>query len=108
VTETTQAAAATGLAGCSTERHTGRRGDPIVAFGLAVDRIEAAVQAMRAPRGFVLTASCENLRWGRADLDDTTGRLEAFERAGADVLYAPALQISRAFGGYPDANWRTS
>ena len=93
VIETIEAAARTGLAGCSIEDHTGRRDDPIFEFGLAVERIEAAVQAVRSLRhDFVLTARCENLRWGHADLNDTIRRLQAYERAGADVLYAPALQ----------------
>jgi 2-methylisocitrate lyase-like PEP mutase family enzyme len=92
VMETIQAAADTGLAGCSIEDHTGRRDDPIFEFGLAVERIEAAVQAVRAlPGDFVLTARCENLRWGYGDLSDTIRRLQAFEKAGADVLYAPSL-----------------
>jgi 2-methylisocitrate lyase-like PEP mutase family enzyme len=92
VIQTIEAAAATGLAGCSIEDHTGRRDDPIFEFGLAVERVEAAVQAVRAlPHDFVLTARCENLRWGHADLKDTIKRLRAYERAGADVLYAPAL-----------------
>lgn len=92
VIETINAAADTGLAGCSIEDHTGRRDDPIFQFSTAVERIEAAVQAVRAlPGDFVLTARCENLRWGHADLADTIRRLQAFERAGADVLYAPAI-----------------
>ncbi len=91
--ETIKAAAETGLAGCSIEDHTGRRDDPIFDFSLAVERIEAAVEARRAlPNDFVLTARCENFLWGRPDLDDTTKRLQAFERAGADVLYAPGLR----------------
>ncbi len=93
VIDTIQAAAETGLAGCSIEDHTGRRDDPIFEFGLAVERIEAAVQAVRAlPHDFVLTARCEILRWGQGDLGDTIRRLRAFEDAGADVLYAPGLQ----------------
>lgn len=92
VIQTIEAAAETGLAGCSIEDHTGRRDDPIFEFGLAVERVEAAGQAVRAlPHDFVLTARCENLRWGHADLKDTITRLRAYERAGADVLYAPAL-----------------
>ncbi|WP_430682248.1 isocitrate lyase/PEP mutase family protein [Mesorhizobium australafricanum] len=90
--ETIQAAADIGLAGCSLEDHTGRRDDPIYDFTLAVERIEAAAQAGRAlSQDFVLTARCENFLWGRPDLDDTIRRLQAFERAGADVLYAPGL-----------------
>ena len=92
VAETIRAAAATGLAGCSIEDHTGRPDDPIYPFALAVERIEAAVEAARAlPEDFVLTARCENFLWGRRELDDTTKRLRAFETAGADVLYAPGL-----------------
>lgn len=90
--ETVRAAAAIGLAGCSLEDHTGRRADPIYAFGLAVERIAAAAEARRGlPGDFVLTARCENLLWGRLDLDDVIRRLQAFEAAGADVLYAPGL-----------------
>jgi 2-methylisocitrate lyase-like PEP mutase family enzyme len=92
VAETIRAAAAIGLAGCSIEDHTNRRDDPIFDFGLAVERIAAAAEASRAlPEDFVLTARCENYLWGRPDLDDTIRRLEAFEKAGADVLYAPGL-----------------
>ena len=91
--ETVRAAAATGLAGCSLEDHTGRRDDPIFDLSLAAERIAAAAEAARAlPHDFVLTARCENFLWGRKDLDDTLRRLEAFERAGADVLYAPGLR----------------
>lgn len=93
VFQTVQAAAETGVAGCSIEDYTGRKEQPIYDFGLAVERVEAAVQATRAlPDDFVLTARCENLRWGHNDLDDTIRRLQAFEDAGADVLYAAALQ----------------
>lgn len=90
--ETVRAAAATGLAGGSLEDYSGRPDDPIFDFELAVERIAAAAEAARAlPQGFVLTARCENFLWGRRDLDDTIRRLQAFERAGADVLYAPGL-----------------
>jgi 2-methylisocitrate lyase-like PEP mutase family enzyme len=90
--ETIRAAAATGLAGCSIEDHTNRRDDPIFEFTLAVERIAAAAEAARAlPHDFILTARCENLLWNRPDLDDTIRRLQAFEEAGADVLYAPGL-----------------
>ena len=93
VGETIRAAAATGLAGCSIEDHTGRCEDPIFEFNLAVERIAAGVQARQTlPHDFVLTARCENFLWGRPDLDDTIKRLQAFERAGADVLYAPGLR----------------
>lgn len=89
---TIRAAAETGLAGCSIEDHTNRRDDPIFEFALAVERIAAAAEAARAlPHDFVLTARCENFLWNRPDLDDTIRRLQAFEKAGADVLYAPGL-----------------
>jgi len=91
--ETIRAAAATGLAGCSIEDHTGRRDNPIYPFELAVERIAAAVEAARAlPHDFVLTARCENFLWQRPDLDDTIARLQGFARAGADVVYAPGLR----------------
>ncbi|RBP14307.1 2-methylisocitrate lyase-like PEP mutase family enzyme [Roseiarcus fermentans] len=90
--QTIRAAARIGLAGCSLEDHTGDRDRPIYDFALAVERIAAAAEARRAlPRDFVLTARCENFLWGRPDLDDTVRRLQAFEKAGADVLYAPGL-----------------
>ena len=93
VAETIRAAAATGLAGCSIEDHTNRPDDPIFPFDLAVERIEAAVEACRAlPHDFVLTARCENFLWDRKDLGDTIKRLQAYEHAGADVLYAPGLR----------------
>lgn len=92
VADTIRRAAETGLAGGSIEDHTGQADDPIYDFSLAVERIAAAVEASRAVEGgFVLTARCENLLWGRDDLDDTIRRLQAFEAAGADVLYAPGL-----------------
>jgi 2-methylisocitrate lyase-like PEP mutase family enzyme len=93
VAETIRVAAETGLAGCSIEDHTGRRDDPIYDATLAVERIAAAVEAARGlGREFVLTARCENFLWERPDLDDTLRRLQAFEAAGADVLYAPGLR----------------
>ena len=86
------AAAATGLAGCSIEDYSGHRDEPIFDFALAVERIAAAVEAARSlPGDFVLTARSENFLWGRRDLDDTLRRLQAFSKAGADVLYAPGL-----------------
>lgn len=90
--ETVRAAAAIGLAGCSIEDYTGDPANPIFDFGLAVERIQAAVEARRGlSHDFVLTARSENLLHGRNDLDDTIKRLQAFEAAGADVLYAPGL-----------------
>lgn len=85
-------AIAIGLAGCSIEDHTGVPERPIYDFGLAVERVAAAVEAAQAhDKDFVLTARCENLLWGRLSLDDVLKRLEAFDKAGADVLFAPGL-----------------
>ena len=90
--ETIFAAEAAGLAGCSIEDHTGDPKKPIYDFKLAVERVAAAVDAARAlKRDFVFTARAENFLWGRPDLDDTIRRLQAFEVAGADVLYAPGI-----------------
>jgi len=91
--ETIRAAEAAGLAGCSIEDHTGDPANPIYDFNLAVERVAAAVEAARSlKRDFVFTARAENFLWGRNDVDDTIARLQAFEKAGADVLYAPAIQ----------------
>ncbi|WP_173934671.1 isocitrate lyase/phosphoenolpyruvate mutase family protein [Chelativorans sp. Marseille-P2723] len=90
--ETILAAEAAGLAGCSIEDYTGDPANPIYDFSLAVERVAAASEAARAlMRDFVFTARAENFLHGRADLDDTIRRLQAFEKAGADVLYAPGL-----------------
>lgn len=91
--ETIRAIAQTGVAGCSLEDHTGDPANPIYDFNHAVERIAAAAQAARAlPRDMVFTARCENFLWDRPDLDDTIRRLQAYEAAGADVLYAPGLR----------------
>jgi 2-methylisocitrate lyase-like PEP mutase family enzyme len=93
VAQTISAAAATGLAGCSIEDFSGDRGRPIYDFALAVERVAAAVEARgRLAGDFVLTARAENFLHGTPDLDDTIARLQAFEAAGADVLYAPGLR----------------
>jgi 2-methylisocitrate lyase-like PEP mutase family enzyme len=90
VAETIRGAAVAGLAGCSIEDSTSAPGDPIYPLGQAVERIAAAVEAAAAlPFPFTLTARAENYLHGRPDLDDTIARLQAFERAGAHVLYAP-------------------
>ncbi|TPK80678.1 oxaloacetate decarboxylase [Mesorhizobium sp. B2-4-18] len=90
--ETIFAAEAAGLAGCSIEDHTGDPEKPIYEFSHAVERVAAAVEAARAlKRDFVFTARAENFLWGKSDLDDTIKRLQAFEKAGADVLYAPGI-----------------
>jgi len=85
-------AAATGLAGCSIEDFTGRSDDPIYAPGLAAERVAAAAAAAHAgPVALVLTARAENFLHGRPDLGDTIARLQSYQAAGADVLYAPGL-----------------
>ena len=82
-----------GLAGGSIEDFTGDRSNPIYGFKMAVERVHAAVEAARRlPVPFVLTARAEQLIHGSTDLDATIRRLQAFEQAGADVLYAPGLR----------------
>ncbi|RPH82359.1 MAG: isocitrate lyase/phosphoenolpyruvate mutase family protein, partial [Candidatus Rokuibacteriota bacterium] len=86
-------AAEAGVVGGSIEDATGDPHRPIYGFDLAVERVQAAVETARAlPVRFVLTARAENLLHGRLDLDDTIRRLQAFEKAGADVLYAPGVR----------------
>jgi 2-methylisocitrate lyase-like PEP mutase family enzyme len=93
VAETIRMAAGVGLVGGSVEDSTSRPDDPIYPFEQAVARVAAAVAAARSlPFPFVLTARAENLLHGRQDLDDTIKRLQAYEAAGADVLYAPGLR----------------
>jgi 2-methylisocitrate lyase-like PEP mutase family enzyme len=86
-------AAQAGVVGGSIEDATADEAKPIYDFGLAVERVQAAAEAARAlPFPFVLTARADNLMHGRRDLDDTIRRLQASEKAGADVLYAPGLR----------------
>jgi 2-methylisocitrate lyase-like PEP mutase family enzyme len=93
VADTIRGARAAGLAGCSIEDSTQRADDPIYDLGLAVDRVAAAAEAAHAgDAGIVLTARAENHLHGRTDLPDTIVRLQAYEAAGADVLYAPGLR----------------
>lgn len=85
-------AAEVGLVGGSIEDATGTKDAPIFPASLAAERIAAAVEAARAlPFPFTLTARAENFLSGSPDLDDTIRRLQAYEHAGADVLFAPAL-----------------
>lgn len=91
--ETIRLAALGGAVGGSIEDATGRPDDPIYEFGYAVERVRAAVATARAlPFTFTLTARAENFLHGRQDLKDTIKRLQAFQEAGADVLYAPGLR----------------
>lgn len=90
--ETIRLGAGAGLAGGSIEDYTGDPSNPIYGFDHAVERVHAAAEAARAPEfSFMLTARAENFLRGIDDLDDTIRRLQAFEAAGADVLYAPGL-----------------
>jgi 2-methylisocitrate lyase-like PEP mutase family enzyme len=79
-----------GLVGGSVEDATGDPKDPIYGFQAAVERVAAAAEAAHECR-FMLTARAENFLHGRPDLDDTIRRLQSFDDAGADVLYAPGL-----------------
>jgi 2-methylisocitrate lyase-like PEP mutase family enzyme len=97
VAETIRLAAETGLAGGSIEDHTGDPTKPIYDFEEAVERVSAAVEAVRSlGTPFMLTARCENFLHGHPDLEDTIKRLQAFEKAGADVLFAPGLPDLKA------------
>ena len=92
VAETIRLAAQTGLAGGSVEDSTGRAESPQYELTHAADRVRAAAQAAHSlPFPFTLTARAENYLVGRPDLKDTIARLQAYQQAGADVLYAPGL-----------------
>jgi 2-methylisocitrate lyase-like PEP mutase family enzyme len=81
-----------GLVGGSIEDATGNKDRPLFDFNVAVERVAAAVEAARRhPFPFTLTARTENFLRGNPDLDDTIKRLQAFEKAGADVLFSPGL-----------------
>jgi 2-methylisocitrate lyase-like PEP mutase family enzyme len=89
---TIRLAAEAGLVGGSIEDATGDKARPLYDIGHAAERVAAAVQAARSlPFPFTLTARAENFLRGNPDLDDTIRRLQAYERAGADVLFAPGL-----------------
>lgn len=90
--ETIRFAGQAGVVGGSIEDATGRPDDPIYPIGFATERIRAAVAAARSlPFPFTLTARAENYLHGRPDIKDTITRLQAYQEAGADVLYAPGL-----------------
>ena len=92
VAETFQLALETGLAGGSVEDFTRHGDDPIYERQLAAARVAAAAEIAHAgPVQFVLTARAENHIHGRPDLADTIGRLQAYQEAGADVLFAPGV-----------------
>jgi 2-methylisocitrate lyase-like PEP mutase family enzyme len=93
VEQTVRLAIDAGLAGCSVEDFTGREDDPIYPLELAAERVAAAAEAAHAgPGRLVLTARSENYVHGRKDLADTIARLQAFQEAGADVLFAPFIR----------------
>ncbi len=91
--ETIRLGAAAGIVGGSIEDATGREEGPIYCFEHAVARVEAAAEAARSlPFPFTLTARAENYLHGNPDIKDTIKRLQAYQEAGADVLYAPGLR----------------
>ena len=91
--ETIRCAADAGLVGGSIEDATGRAGDPIYTHAPPVERVHVAAEAARSlPFRFTLTARSENYLDGRPDLADTVKRLQSYQEAGADVLYAPGLK----------------
>jgi 2-methylisocitrate lyase-like PEP mutase family enzyme len=93
VAETIKLAAETGIVGCSVEDMSSDPENPIYEFEFAIERVRAAAEAGRTlPVDFTLTARSENYLVGRADLADTIKRLQAFQEAGADVLFAPGLR----------------
>ena len=90
--ETIQRAAEAGVVGGSIEDATGREDEPIYEKSHAADRVRAAAEAARSlPFTFTLTARAENYLHDRPDLNDTIARLQAYQEAGADILYAPGL-----------------
>ena len=93
VAQTVRLAVDAGLAGCSVEDYSGRDGDTIYDPGPAAERVAAAAEAAHAgPGRLVLTARAENHVHGRHDLPDTIARLQSFQEAGADVLFAPGVR----------------
>jgi len=93
VAETCRLAAAAGLAGGSIEDMSRQPGRPIYGHEYAVERVRAAAEVVHdLPFAFTLTARAENYLAGRPDLRDTIKRLQAYQEAGADVLYAPGLR----------------
>jgi 2-methylisocitrate lyase-like PEP mutase family enzyme len=90
--KTIQLAAEAGAVGGSIEDSTGKADSPVFSIEMAAERVRAAAAAARATAsGFTLTARAENYLYGRADLQDTIKRLQAYQEAGADVLYAPGI-----------------
>jgi 2-methylisocitrate lyase-like PEP mutase family enzyme len=99
VAETIQLAAQVGLVGCTIEDATGNQDRPLYDLTLAVERIAAAAEAARAlPFPFMLTARAHSLLYSASGLNDTITRLQEYEKAGADVLFAPGLPDIAAVG----------
>lgn len=97
VAETIRLAGDVGLVGGSIEDYTGDAARPIYDFSLAVERVQAAAEAAHSlGYAFQFVARCENFLHGVPDLDDTLKRLQAYEKAGADVLFAPGLPTLEA------------
>ena len=95
VVRTIRGAAAAGLVGGSIEDFTGNKAEPLYEIAFAADRIRAAAEAARGLGfPFTLTARAENFFRGCPDLPETIRRLQAYQEAGADVLYAPSLSAS--------------
>jgi 2-methylisocitrate lyase-like PEP mutase family enzyme len=93
------AAVTTGIAGVSIEDSTGDSSNPLFEFGLSVERIKAARQAIdKSGTGVLLTARSEGFIVGRPDLAETIRRLTAFAEAGADCLYAPGIRTKAEIG----------
>src|SRR5215218_2614203 len=93
VAETVRLALDAGLAGCSVEDYSGPESDTIYDAGLAAERVAAAAEAAHSgPRKLVLTARAENHIHGRDDLADTIARLQSYQEAGVDVLFAPGVR----------------
>jgi 2-methylisocitrate lyase-like PEP mutase family enzyme len=92
IVETYRLAAEAGVVGASIEDASGESQAPIFDQARAADRVRAVAESVHAlPAGFTLTARAENYLHGRRDLYDTIQRLQAYQEAGADVLYAPGL-----------------
>jgi 2-methylisocitrate lyase-like PEP mutase family enzyme len=104
VAETVRLAAEVGLVGCTIEDATGNPKRPLLDLSLAVERVAAAAEAAHAlPFPFLLTARAHNLLFPGGDVDETIRRLQAFEKAGADVLFAPGLPDIAAVKAVCDA-----
>ncbi len=92
VAETVRLAVAAGLAGCSVEDYAKREHDPIYDHALAAERVAAAAEAAHSGDvHLVLTARAENYLRGNPSLSDTIARLQSYQEAGADVLFAPGV-----------------